>query len=915
MSRWTRLFSRRKRMMEDLDQDIRDFIERETQDNIDRGMSSEEAHYAALRKFGNVTRVKEETREVWSFVWLEQLWQDVRFGLRMLAKKPGFTAVAVLSLMLGIGANTAVFSLIDQILLWSIPGREPSRIVMLQGGRSGSYAFYCAYRDRNQVFSGVFASSYNLTSGIRPAGAPAVEVGHVQYVSGNYFQELGIGSSAGRVIVPSDDTVPGRSPVAVLSYGYWQRRFAADARVIGWKLAVNGYPLEIAGVAEKGFGGAFNGEQADVFVPLTMFPVTTPSALRVWNTSQMFWLNTLARLKDGISMQQAQAAMKVLWAQAVDAVNEAGVKAGGKPRKFREDQIKLVSGAATASAALRGNEMAQPLGALALATALVLLIACANVANLLLARAAERGREIAMRLAVGATRARLIRQLLTESLLLSLAGGSMGVAFASLGVSALAKLNVINPELHFHPSPLVLGLSTGITLLTGILFGLAPAFRATRMTLAESITLGGAGTQGVSRRRVSHALVAAQVALSLTLLAGSGLFIRTLQNLQHANIGFARQNIAVFDVDPTNFGYQGDRLRSFYDQLEDRARTTSGVQSAALSSMTPFGSWAFSSTFSAEGYEPKLGETSMAVVNSVTSGFFRTLGASLLLGRDFQPQDEPAVTPGESLLSAMSRASGGTNESRASASHVCIIDEQLSRHLFGGANPLGRHLSFEDKYSPAKALEIVGVVKDIHYSSIRNPDRVGTIYQPSWSDGPGIRWLEIRFTGNAAPVIGAVRAALRDMDPNVPVLRVRMMQEYLNDAMARERLIAFLSSLFAVLALGLAAVGLYGVMAYAVRRRTREVGIRMALGARRSDVIRMFLREALGSLLVGVAVGLAGTLAVTRLIANQLYGVAPGDGASIGIAIAAVFAASLAAVAIPARRAMKVDPMVALRYE
>ena len=846
---------------------------------------------------------------------MSALLQDLRYGLRMLAKNPGFTAVAVLSLVLGIGANTAIFSLVDQLLLWSIPGREPSRLVKLEGGRSGSYAFYCAYRDRNQVFSGVFASSHDVATGIRPEGAPVVEVGHVQYVSGDYFQTLGIGSAAGRVIAPSDDAVPGGSPVAILSYGYWQRRFAGDPKVIGRKLAVNGYPLEIAGIAEKGFGGVFNGEQADAFIPVTMFPVTTPSVATVWNTSQMFWLTTMARLKPGVSLQQAQAGMQVLWAQAVDAVNEARVKAGGKPRKFAEDQIRLISGAATASSSLRRNEMLDPLTALALGTGLVLLIACANVANLLLSRATERQKEIALRLAVGATRGRLIRQLLSESLILAAAGGSLGLGGAYWGVSALAKVNILAPDFQFRPSFFVLALSAGITVLTGILFGLVPAFHATRLTLAEVIKESGAGTQGASRLRLTKALVAGQVALSLTLLVGASLFIRTLRNLQNAALGFQRENIAVFDVDPSNVGYKGERLRTFYDQLLDRARETPGVRSAALSAMTPFGSWMRSVTFSAEGYQPQPGERLFAISNPVTSGYFTTLGTPLLLGRGFQPEDEPVVTPPQSLLGAMGRSSGGTNETQANASRVCIIDDALSRRLFQGANPLGRHVSYEDRYTPAAGLEIVGVVKNVHYGSVRNADATGTVYEPSWSNGPGVRYLEVRFAGSAAPVIAGIRKALRDMDPNVPVLRVRMMEEYLNDAMARERLIAYLSSFFGALALGLASVGLYGVMAYAVRRRTREVGIRRALGAQASDVILMILRESLVPVLAGAAVGLGGTLALTRLIANQLYGVAPSDHSSIVIAMAAIFAVTLLAAAIPARRATKVDPMVALRYE
>jgi predicted permease len=838
---------------------------------------------------------------------------NLRYALRLMRRNPGFTLIAVTSLGLGIGVNTAIFSLVDQLLLWSIPAREPSRLVKLEGIYSGAYPFYCAFRDRNQVFSSVFASSHNLAVGMRPEGASAIEVGHVQYVSGSYFQALGIGSAAGRVIAPSDDTAPGASPVAILSYGYWRRRFASDLKVIGRKLAVNGYPLEIVGIAEKGFGGLFNGQEADAFVPLTMFPVTTPSAARVWNTSHMYWLETMARLKPGLSIQQAQAGMQVLWAQAVEAVNDAAVKAGGKPRKFREDQIRLEAGARATS--FSRKEMVDPLAALALGTGLVLLIACANVANLLLSRATGRRKEIAVRLAVGATRGQLIRQLLSESFVLAAAGGTLGLFLAYFGVSALAKASILNPDLHFRPSLAVLAFSAGITVLTGILFGLAPAFRATRMTLTESVKEGGSATQGGSRLRLAKALVAGQVALSLALLVGASLFIRTLRNLQDVHLGFQREKIAIFDIDPTNLGYKDHRLRMFYDRLLERARGVPGVRSAALSAMTPMGNYMLSRSLSAEGYQPKSGEELFALINPVTSGYFTTLGIPLLLGRDFRPEDEPAVTPGESLMAAIGRSSGGTNETPANASRVCVIDESLARHLFAGANPVGRHLSYEDSYTAENALEIVGVVKDAHYYSVRDADREGMIYETSWSNGAEVRWLEMRFAGNAAPVIAGIRRELRDMDPNVPVMRVRMMEEYLNGAMARERLIAFLSGFFGILALGLASVGLYGVMAYAVTQRTREVGIRMALGAQPGDVVRMIVLESLVPVLIGMLIGLVAALALARLIASLLYGVAPSDPGSIVLAVAAMLAVALLAAAIPARRAGRVVPMTALRYE
>jgi predicted permease len=834
-------------------------------------------------------------------------------AVRSLRANPGFTAVAVASLALGIGVNTAIFSLVDQLLLWSIPARDPERLVSIQGGRSDSYPFYREYRDRNQVFSGLAASSHHLTAGLRPEGAPAVEVGHVHYVSGNYFQTLGIGAIAGRVLAPADDVNPGGSPVAVLSYNYWQRRFAGDAGVVGRKLAVNGFPLEIAGVAEKGFVGLFNGRAADVFVPVTMYPVTTPSVARAWNTPNMFWLVPLARLKPGVSIEQAQAAMQVLWPQAAEAVNAAAVKSGGKSRTYKQEQITLAPGARP-SAYGRGS-MAAPLKTLAVATGLVLLVACANVANLLLARAAARRREIAVRLAMGATRGRLVRQLLGESLLLAAVGGAAGIAVAYLGIAALARADILDPDFRFRPSLLVLACSAVVTVATGVVFGLAPAFRATGMRLAEALKEGGAAGQSGSRLQLGKALVAVQVALSLALVAGAGLFLRTLRNLQRVDLGFQRENVLVVDVDPGGLGYRGHRLRTFYDEFLERTRRIPGVRGAGLSAMTPMGNYMMSRTFSAEGYQPQPGERLLALSNAVTSGYFTTLGIPILLGRDFRPEDEPAVTPGESLMAAIGRSSGSSGEAAANASRVCIIDESMARKLFGGANPVGRHLSTLDQYNPANALEIVGVVKDARYGSVRQPNRIGAIYTPSWSDGAGIRWLVVRVASEARDVPAAIRRELRQMDPNVPVLSARMLKDYVNDTLRRERLIAFLSGFFSLLALGLASVGLYGVMAYAVTQRTREMGIRMALGARRGDVVRMVVGESLVPVLTGMAVGLAGAAALTRFIAGMLYGVAPRDPLSMALAAAAMLAVSLAAAAIPARRASRVEPVTALRYE
>ena len=837
---------------------------------------------------------------------------DLRYGLRGLRKHPGFAAIAIASLALGIGVNTAIFSLVDQLLLWSIPARDPQRLVSVEGGRMATYPFFRAYRDRQQVFTSLFATSRHRAAGFRPEGAPAVEVGHVDYVSGDYFQALGIGAAAGRVIAPGDDVAPGGSPVAILSYAYWQRRFAGDRNAIGRKLAVNGYPLEIAGIAGKGFGGIFNGPQADVFVPLTMFPMTTPSAARAWDTPNMYWLVPMARLKPGVSMQQARAGMQVLWPRVTDAVNDTAVKAGRKSRTFKEDAITLVPGARAASTARA--EMLDPLVTLGFATGLVLLIACANVANLLLSRAAGRRKEIAVRLAMGATRWRLVRQLLGESMVLAAAGGAAGIALAWWGISLLSQLEVLSPEFRFRPSLTVLAGCVSLTLLTGVVFGLVPALRATRMTLAETFQQSGSASPGRSRMRLGKVLVAGQVALSLALLVGAGLFLRTLRNLQKVDLGFRRENVVVVDIDPTNLGYRGHRLRTFYDQLLERARRIPGVRSAGLSAMTPIGGYTQSNEFSAEGYPPKPGAQPSAQVNAVTEGYFTTLGIPLLLGRDFRAEDEPAVTPGESLTAPIGRTSWSSSEMPANASHICIIDETLAHGFFAGANPIGRHLSYADAYTPENALEIVGVVKDAHYNEVRRSDSEGTVYVPSWSDGAKVRWLILR-TGGEAPPIDALRRELRGMDSNVPVMRVRTLTQDVNADLERERLIALLAGLFGVLALGLASVGLYGVMAYAVAQRTREVGIRMALGARRGDVVGMIVRESLVPVLIGMAIGLAAAVALTRLVAGLLFGVAPRDPASMLIAAAAMLTVALLAAAIPARRATRVEPGIALRHE
>ncbi len=824
---------------------------------------------------------------------------DFRYALRSMRRNPGFTAIAVASLALGIGVNTAIFSLVDQLLLWSVPAREPAELVNVDGGRCGTYPFYREYRDRNQVFSGMLASSRPLTVGIRPEGARAVEVGHVSYVSGNYFETLGAGAAAGRVLVDSDDRKAGGSQVAVLSYSGWQRWFRGNLNAIGRKVEVNGYPLEIVGIAERGFGGVFNGGPADVFIPVTMYPLIVPHSAPIWNTPNMDLLSVMGRLKPGVSMGAAQAGLRVLWRQAVEAVNGAG-----KSRKLaREEPIAVTPGArGVSSGSGRGMD---PLEALLIATGLVLLIASANVANLLLARAAGRRKEIAVRLALGATRVRLVRQLLTESLVLAAMGGAAGLALAYGSVAAISKASLVGADLRFHPSVAVAGFSVGITVLTAVLFGLAPALRATRMD------------QGATRVRLGKLLIAGQAALSLALLVGAGLFIRTLHNLQSVDVGFEREGVVIVDVDAANVGYKGHRLRVFYDRLLERTRGLRGVRSASLAAMTPMGMYQISTSFAAEGYQPRPGERQIAFSNPATEGYFTTLGIPILLGRDFSTRDEPVATPKDNLFAALGRMSGSAPDdvTTPGGADVCIINESFARRLFGGSSAVGRHLSFDSPYTAASAIEIVGVVKDVHNSTVRRTDSTGMIYVPSWRSGASARFLAVRTSGSSASVVAAIRSELHALDPNVPLLGAQNLEDDVSANFRRERMIAYLCGCFGALALVLASVGLYGVTAYAVSGRTREVGIRMALGAERLDVVKMIVRESLVPVLAGVVVGVGAALAATRLVSSLLFGVAPRDPVSFVVATAAILAVACAASAVPARRASRVEPLIALRYE
>ncbi len=602
---------------------------------------------------------------------------DLRYTVRSMRANPGYTAVALASLAFGIGVNTAIFSAVDQALLKTLPVPEPHQLVSVKGSRIQSYPFYKEFRDRNQVFSGLIASNFGTKIGVRVPGSSDIELTDVNWVSGNYFHVLRVGAARGRVLAPEDDLTQGGSPVAVLSYRYWQKRFGANPVVVGSKITANGFPLEIVGVAEKGFDGLFSGDSNDIFSPISMMSAIERGKAEVWNSPNMFWLWVMGRLKPGVSIDQAQASLRVLQPQVEDRLMGARQPDGSPHRK--QDAIEVIPGAQ--GPPFRREAMSDPLRVLAAATAFVLLIVCANVANLLLARAAGRRKEIAIRFALGAARRLIIRQLLVESITLALAGAIIGVALAYFGVEALAAVASWGDDLRLHPDLRLLLFASVITLLTGLIFGIVPALRATSGDFSSPMK--DAGTNSRTRFRLAKGLIAAQVALSLALLAGAGLFLRTLTNLSGVDAGYRRENVMVADIDPSDLGYSGHRLRSFYDRL-DGVRAIPGVRAASLSGMTPLGNYTRTQTFTAEGHSAKPGEKElMAFTNPVSSDYFSSLGIPILLGRDFRPNDEPVLTPGESFLSKIGRASGGSNDAPNVGAKAVIVSESLARKVFG----------------------------------------------------------------------------------------------------------------------------------------------------------------------------------------------------------------------------------------
>ena len=899
---------RSKRMLNDLDKDIRDHIEKETQDNIERGMPPEEARYAALRKFGNVAQVKEETREVWSFRWLEQLGQDIRYGLRMLRKNPGFTAVAVLTLALGIGANTALFSLIDAVLLKMLPVASPERLVQLTSvtadGRTNDYFSYPTYktlRDQNRVFSDVFA--------FRTLGDVDFEVdGHGelaqgQTVTGNYHAALGVGVVLGRTINPADDRVRGGSPVAVISYRYWERRFGRDPSVLGKNIVLDNVPFKIIGITAPEFFGLEPGQAVDVWIPLAEYGQIRPGIAAIGTPYDIFEaayrnsIRIMARLKPGVTEAKAQADLAPMFQQALqraaDSLTGLPFDSPEGHKLYLKTRLEVEAGG-RGLASLR-ERLSKPLLTLMAVVGLLLLIACANVASLLLVRAAARQREIAIRVALGAPRRRLMRQLITESVMLALAGGVLGLLFAYWGSDSLVPLmshSATPVLLSVRPDVRVLAFTLIVSLATALLFGLAPAWRASRLDVSPATkeserTMGAMGGQA----RLGKILAVMQVALSLVMLIGAGLLVRSLANLKSFYPGFNQDRVLLASVNPTLVGYLGSQIDRLYAQALERIRAIPGVRSASFSMSSPLGQSSGFTEAVVEGYTPSPREQMAVQLNLIGPGYFRTLETAVLTGREF------------------------TDADGANAPKVAVINQAMTRRFFGATNPIGRRFSLPGWIGDKTMIEIVGVVEDARSENLREA-APPTAYVPfPQSSDPGSVTFEVRTYTDPASMTESVRRAIQQADSRVPVFGVKTLPEQVDESLVEERMTASLSSLFGLLALMLASIGVYGLMAHTVARRTNEIGLRMALGAHRGQILSMVMGQTLMLAAAGLAIGVPAAVAASRLVTSQLYGVRATDPITLAGAVALMTALVALAGYLPARGATKIDPMVALRYE
>jgi predicted permease len=831
--------------------------------------------------------------------------QDIRYALRILRKNPAFTAVAVLTLALGIGANTAIFSLINAVLLKSLAVQDPQQLVIVSDPAMAnsrsigtprtdiySYPLYRDLRDGNNVFSGMAASGQEHRVAVEAPGSGVVtEDATVNLVSGSYFSVLGVSPFRGRSLVPEDDRAKSSNPVAVVSYEFWIRKLAENPAVIGQTVRLNKYPYVIIGIAAPGFFGDTVGEKQDFWVPVSMQPQMMPG--RPWlDDIHASWLRVMARLKPGVSRSQAEANLDVLFQQWLQGPQGRSLDPGDQ-QGLKQQKISVVPGGGGFSG-LR-PEFSRPLLLLMAIVGLVLLIACVNVANLMLARANSRQREIAVRLAIGASPAHLIRQLLTESALLAFAGGLAGLLVAHWGTASLLKLSLsarAAEGLRVSPDWRVLAFTACVCLVTGLLFGLAPALRSAKLAVAPTLKENTAAQAGSGRFPLGKILVASQVAVCLLVLFAAGLLVRSLKNLRDLDLGYSRDNILMARVDPVAAGYKPAQLIDYEREMSARLAALPGVRSVTASENGLFSGTESADQMKIEGYTPSRDKDRVVYWDQVGDNYFHALGIPILAGREFGPQDTPTSLK------------------------VAIINESMAKFYFGHANPIGRKMWIDDQEHKDQPMEIVGVARDVRDHTLRGPVQ-RRFYVPTGQALDAIYAInfEIQTAGKPQDLTEPVRKSFAALDANVPVSRIRTLNELVDSSISKDILVARLSTFFGLLALVLACVGLYGVMSYTVSRRTREIGVRMALGAQRTQVLGMVLNEGLKLVLIGIVVGIPVALLASRVFSSMLFGLSPADPLSMLTVIAVLGSIATLAGLIPARRATKVDPIVALRYE
>jgi predicted permease len=912
---WLKWVVKRQRLESDLEAEVRFHLDSYAGELVRSGVPAAEAVRRARIEFGGIESHKDAIRASVGLRWWDDLWGDLQYGARILWKSPGFTSIAVVSLALAIGANTSIFSLANQLLYAQLGVPHPEQLRLLTiiasehsvvhsswgsispaagGGTrfaSFTYPIYQQLRKESHVLDDIFAFKENIQANATIDGA--AQAVRLELVSGNLYEQMGVRPVLGRPILPSDDQAPGTGAVATISEGLWERAFGKSPDAVGKVITVNMTPVTVIGVNPRAFTGAMSVQSsADIFMPLSMIPVVKGelgTSGPLLSSSEIWWVQLMARQKPGVPVEQARAALNVAFSAAIHATMTVA-KNDTIPRLDLEDGSRGLN--------FYGKHFARPVYVLLAVVGFVLLIACANIANLMLARSSARQREMSVRLALGAGRGRIMRQVLTESLMLAAIGGAVGLFLGYLSRTALPKLLLNAWEREGMKVPFdwkVFSFTAGVTLATGVLFGIAPAWNATRAEIGTAIKDGGKASTKKRKGWSGRTLVAFQVALSTMLVFGASLFVRTLINLDAVDVGFRADNLVLFDLNPPNKQYPAPKDIALHARVEQALRDVPGVEGVTLTDIPLLANSVSESDFSVEG-APKTnephGEGSGAMQSTVGQDYLSVMGIPIVAGRNFRAQDVEAPQ------------------------RFSIVNQALARKYFPKQNPIGRRFTMDDSNTKNRSwLEIVGVAADTRYANLQQetPPLHFDLYRQSKDIGGATYVVRTRLKPDA--IVPSLRAVVQDIDRDLPLLDVRTQRQQINGTISQERVFASLTATFGILALALACVGIYGIMAYAVSQRTNEIGIRLALGAERGQVQGMVLKEAGRLAAVGVVVGIAVALGLGQLVKSMLYGLRPSDPASLVGAAVVLLGVALLAGWVPAMRASRVEPMEALRHE